>query len=67
MRNKADISQAELALKLGLSVGFIGHIENPNQRAKYNLNHINDLAVIFKCQFSDFFPSEPFLSHKKLG
>ena len=35
------MSQATLAYCLGVSRGFIGDVENPNQRAKYNLNHIN--------------------------
>ena len=60
MRINANISQAELALQLDLSVGFIGHIESPNHRAKYNLNHLNKLAKLFKCSFADFFPNEPF-------
>ena len=59
MRIKSNISQAELALKLDLSVGFIGHIESPYHRAKYNLNHINKLAKIFDCPFQDFFPETP--------
>ena len=59
MRMKANISQAQLALELDLSVGFIGHIESPNKNAKYNLNHINKLAKIFKCSVKDFFPDDP--------
>ena len=31
------MSQATLAYCLGVSRGFIGDVENPNQRAKYNL------------------------------
>jgi len=60
MRLNSKISQASLAIKLGLSVGFIGHVENPNSRAKYNLNHINELVKIFNCKFEDFFPSKAF-------
>ena len=41
------MSQATLAYCLGVSRGFIGDVENPNQRAKYNLNHINELSIIF--------------------
>ncbi len=56
MRMKLKISQAQLALQLDISVGFIGHIESPKHRAKYNLNHLNLLAKIFDCPFSYFFP-----------
>lgn len=60
MRMTKGISQADLALKLNLSVGFIGHIENPKYRAKYNLNHINELAKVFDCSVKDFLPDTPF-------
>ncbi|MEJ7694243.1 helix-turn-helix transcriptional regulator [Daejeonella sp.] len=59
-RLKAGLSQAQLARELDLSVGFIGNVESPNHRAKYNLNHINELAKIFNCNFGDFFPEKPF-------
>jgi len=60
MRMSRDISQADLAHKLNLSVGFVGHIENPKYKAKYNLNHINELAKIFNCSIKDFLPDTPF-------
>ena len=59
MRINLNISQADLAHKLELSVGFIGHVESSKHRAKYNLNHINKLAKIFNCSFQDFFPDNP--------
>lgn len=58
MRLKANISQAQLAIKIDVSVGFIGHVESPNKRAKYNLNHLNKLVLILDCKFQDFFPDE---------
>ena len=54
------ISQKELAYLLEMSIGFIGNIENPKYRAKYNLNHLNELAKIFKCSPKDFLPEKPF-------
>ena len=60
------VREKRLAYCLGVSRGFIGDVENPNQRAKYNLNHINELSIIFNCPFSDFFPSTPFPSSKEL-
>lgn len=52
-------SQKELAFQLDVSVGFIGDVENPKYRAKYNLNHINELAKIFGCSPRDFLPYKP--------
>jgi len=60
MRVKAGLSQAQLAIEMNLSVGFIGHVESPAKRAKYNLNHLNRLAIIFNCPFQEFFPEQPF-------
>jgi len=53
-------SQKELAYQLDVSIGFIGDIENPKYRAKFNLNHINELATIFECSPKDFLPEIPF-------
>jgi ribosome-binding protein aMBF1 (putative translation factor) len=52
-------SQKELAYQMELSLGFIGDVENPKYRAKYNLNHINELAKVFECSPKDFLPEEP--------
>lgn len=55
-REQAKLSQAELAFKLDVSLGFIGQAESTNHPSKYNLNHINKLAEIFKCSPKDFLP-----------
>jgi len=60
MRQERKFSQKELAYRLDVSIGFIGDVENPNYRAKYNLNHINELAKIFGCSPKDFLPEKPF-------
>ena len=59
MRLSRDITQEGLAFHLGLSVGFIGHIESPHFRAKYNAIHLNELAKLFKCSPKDFWPEKP--------
>jgi transcriptional regulator with XRE-family HTH domain len=59
-RLKLNISQAELARQLDVSEGFIGNVESPNYRAKYNINHLNAIANIFKCSPREFLPKEPF-------
>ncbi|MGE7777116.1 helix-turn-helix domain-containing protein [Chitinophaga sp. NPDC101104] len=52
-------SQKELACMFEVSVGFIGDVENPKYKAKYNLNHLNELAKIFQCSPKDFLPDSP--------
>jgi transcriptional regulator with XRE-family HTH domain len=59
MRLKAGKSQADLAADLDVSYGFIGQVENPKFRTKYNVNHINKLADVFKCSPRDFLPEKP--------
>jgi transcriptional regulator with XRE-family HTH domain len=43
-REGEGLSQADLAFKLDVSLGFIGQVESSNYPAKYNLNHLNKLA-----------------------
>jgi len=62
MREARGISQSELATMMEISNGFIGQAESPNYRAKYNINHLNKLAIIFDCSFAEFFPDKPFKS-----
>jgi len=57
-RMEQGMSQKELAYELDLSIGFIGDVESPKSRAKYNLNHINKLAGIFNCSPRDFLPEQ---------
>lgn len=59
MRTERGISQRDLAYQADLSNGFIANAESSKYRAKYNLNHINTFAVIFKCSLKDFLPDEP--------
>ncbi len=59
-RTEKGYSQREIAYMLDVSEGFIGDVENPKYRAKYNLNHINELAKILKCSPKDFLPEKAF-------
>lgn len=56
LREQANLSQSELAFKLDVSNGFVGQVESPNSPSKYNLDHIDKLAVIFNCSPKDFLP-----------
>jgi transcriptional regulator with XRE-family HTH domain len=58
-RLKMKLSQAQLAHLLDVSEGFIGNVESTNYRAKYNLNHLNELAKIFECSPREFIPKTP--------
>lgn len=56
LREQANFSQSELAVMLNVSNGFIGQVESLNSPSKYNLDHIDKLAVIFNCSPKDFLP-----------
>ena len=60
LRVERGLLQIDIAYALGVTKGFVAAIESPNMRAKYNLEHLNKLAILFDCEFADFFPSEPF-------
>lgn len=57
-RVEKNLSQADLAYELGMSVGFIGKVESPKYPTHYNLKHLNDLAKILKCSPQDFLPKK---------
>jgi transcriptional regulator with XRE-family HTH domain len=59
MRIERGMSQRELADLLDMSNGFIAKVESPKMRAKYNLNHINAIAKLFKCSLTDILPDKP--------
>jgi len=52
------VSQRELAYLLDVSVSFIGEVESGRTRAKYNLNHVNEIAKILECSPKDFLPEK---------
>ena len=58
-REEFGYTQVTLSEKLNMSDSFVSHIETPKRRAKYNINHINALAKIFKCSPRDFLPDKP--------
>lgn len=58
-RLEQGYSQIALSQKLNMSDSFVGHVETPRRRAKYNMNHLNQLARIFKCSPREFLPEKP--------
>ena len=52
-------SQATLAYGIGVSDGFISQVESPRHRAKYNLNHLNEIARFLGCSPRAFLPEKP--------
>jgi transcriptional regulator with XRE-family HTH domain len=60
-RETKGLSQDDLALYLDVTRGYIGQVESPRARAKYNLNQLNRLAYEMQCSPRDFIPADPFL------
>ncbi len=58
-RLENNLSQADVAYELNMSVGFIGKVESSKYPAHYNIKHLNDLAKILKCSPQDFLPKKP--------
>lgn len=58
-REKKRLSQDDIAAMLNISRGFVGQIESPNSASKYNLNHLNKLAIELGCSPREFIPEKP--------
>ena len=56
LRNQKNISQAELAFSIGVSVGFIGKVESLKYNTKYNLNHLNSIAKALNISPKELLP-----------
>jgi transcriptional regulator with XRE-family HTH domain len=53
------ISQLALSQRLEMTDTFVSHVEAASKRAKYNVNHLNELAKIFNCSPQEFLPDHP--------
>ncbi|PTT17386.1 transcriptional regulator [Flavobacterium sp. HMWF030] len=58
MRESLGISQEELSLSIGKNITFISQIEARSKKAKYNVNHLNEVAKVLKCSPKDFWPEQ---------
>lgn len=56
LRTEKEVSQAELAFAIGVSIGFIGKVESLKYNTKYNLNHINNIAKALKISPQELLP-----------
>jgi len=56
-RIELGFTQLDLSQKLEMSDSFIAHVES--RRAKYNINHLNEIAKIFGCSPKEFLPDKP--------
>ncbi|MDT0676586.1 helix-turn-helix domain-containing protein [Autumnicola musiva] len=59
IRKEKGFTQERLSLCLGKGVGFIGDIEAPSKKAKYNVHHLNEIAKILNCSPREFWPEKP--------
>lgn len=59
VRKQKGISQRSLSAMTDLSIGFLGDVESVKSRAKYNLNHLNEIAKALECSPKDFLPDKP--------
>lgn len=59
LRTERNISQAALAEHIGVSRGFIGDVENPRINSKYNVRHLNRIAIELNVSLWDIFPKDP--------
>ena len=64
IRESKSITQEELSLSIGKNIGFISQIEAPSKKAKYNLIHLNLIAIAIGCSIKEFLPDEPIRDKK---
>jgi len=60
-----NVGQKALSVEMGLSDKFVGNVESPKRKEKYNLEHLNKIAEILRCSIKDFFPHEPIVGELK--
>lgn len=60
LRSDNNLTQDDIGTIIDAKQTFIANIENPKNRSKYNLNHINKLADHFGISPQDFLPKKAF-------
>lgn len=64
-RDAIGMSRQELADSLNLNESNLRRAEDPRLTVKYNLDHLNAIAIVLKCSISDFFPPKPIVKGAK--
>lgn len=64
-REAIGMSRQELADCLNLNESNLRRAEDPRLPVKYNLDHLNAIAIILKCSITDFFPDKPIIKGAK--
>jgi transcriptional regulator with XRE-family HTH domain len=59
-REELELSQEDIARFIDVARGYVGQIESPHTKAKYNLNHLNRIAYEMGCSPKDFLPAKGF-------
>lgn len=57
-RLEKGFSQSRLAFELDQSNSFIKKVESGKYGKKYNVAHLNRIAIILDCSIRDFFPEK---------
>lgn len=52
------LTQDDLAFYLDVHRSYIGQVERPTSKSKYNLNQLNRLAYEMGCSPQDFIPAK---------
>lgn len=59
-RIEHGMSQEQLSIAIGFkSNGFVAQVESNNFLKRYNIQHINKFASIFRCSPKEFLPEIP--------
>ena len=58
LRQKRNLSQAQVATSLGISTGQMGNIETPKASHKYTIGQIYTICNDFKISVADIFLSD---------
>jgi len=61
LRKEKKMTQLTLAVEIGVSHAFIGQVEDPKHKSRYNLIHLNKIAQALGCSPKEFLPDTPIL------
>ncbi len=64
-RLQLEISQRYLADYLNIHHSYVSLVEDMDSDAAYNLDHLNEIAIVLECSVKDFIPDKPYRNNKK--